>query len=284
MAGHEGEVCTLALLEEKQQVISGSGDGTLRVWRLPSGQPEMVLRGHLGRVLDIAVSPDGRRAVSASADSTLRVWDLTTGKTQHVLTGHTGAVLAVAITQDGERVVSASADNTLRVWNPETGRTRVPLVGHSAEVRALALVPGGRRAISASADGTLRLWHIAGALHNILVGHREAVTGVAVMGQGWGGRLVYLSPGSLLRVNGAKLSREGWAAISAFADGTLRLWDLETGGNAVVFEGAGAFTCCASSPNGQAFVAGDEQGQVHFIRQEGDRASAPAPMDLPTNL
>ncbi|MDQ3928293.1 MAG: hypothetical protein M3328_03995 [Chloroflexota bacterium] len=264
MAGHEGEVCAVALVEERQEAVSASADGTLRVWHLPSGRESMVLRGHTGRVLDVGVTRDGQRAVSASADGTLRVWDLNTGQTQHVLAGHTGPVRTIALTRDDQRVVSASADGTLRVWNLATGRTRAILLGHSAEVEAVALMPGEHRLVSASADGTLRVWHIAGGLYHILAGHSQAVRGVAVMRQEWGAHLVYLSPGSLVMVKGVAVTGEG--AVSASADGTLRMWDLKTGQNLVVFAGGAPFSCCAATPGGETFVAGDEHGQVYFLR------------------
>lgn len=270
LAGHDGPVNAVALAEDGSEAISASADGTLRVWDVETGRPRGVMAGHAGEVHAVALLKGRQEAISASADGTLRVWDLKTGKTQHVLAGHTGPVLDLAVTKDGQRAVSASADGTLRVWNLATGRTRALLLGHGGEVRSVALLPDGQRAVSASADGTLRVWHLAGALDHILAGHNGAVTGVAVAPRGWDERVVYLSPGSLHLVRGVAAPGKGWGAVSASADGTLRMWDMKTGRNLVVFEGAVPFTCCAIASGGATFAAGDEQGQVHFLLLRAD--------------
>jgi WD40 repeat protein len=57
-------------------VVSASGDGTLKVWNLTTGQLLATLQGHTALVTACAVMPDGERVVSASEDRTLKVWDL----------------------------------------------------------------------------------------------------------------------------------------------------------------------------------------------------------------
>ena len=114
----------------------------------------------------------------------------------------------------------------------------------------------------------MRVWYVAGALQHILAGHSQPVAGVAVAPQGWPARFVYLSPGSLVLVTGVEPPSDKVGAISASPDGTLRLWDLKTGHNPLVLSAGVPFTSCAISPDGRTFAAGDELGQVHFVRME----------------
>jgi WD40 repeat protein len=44
--------------------VSGSKDGTLRVWDLDGTEPQRVLEGHTGSVYGVALTPDVRLAVS----------------------------------------------------------------------------------------------------------------------------------------------------------------------------------------------------------------------------
>jgi WD40 repeat protein len=53
--------------------VSGSFDGTVRVWDAASGAELLVLRGHEGVVSAAGFSPDGARIVSGSFDGTVRV-------------------------------------------------------------------------------------------------------------------------------------------------------------------------------------------------------------------
>jgi WD40 repeat protein len=102
-----------------RRAVSGSLDGTLRVWNLETGG-STVLEGHTEGVTSVSVTADGRRAVSGSEDKTLRMWNLETGAST-VLQGQTDVVWSVSVTADGRRAVSGGRDRTLRVWNLETG-------------------------------------------------------------------------------------------------------------------------------------------------------------------
>src|SRR5262249_39211561 len=64
-AGHESRVTSLALTPDGKKLVSGSWDGTVRVWDAATGESLAVLEGHESRVNAVAVSRDGQRAASA---------------------------------------------------------------------------------------------------------------------------------------------------------------------------------------------------------------------------
>ncbi len=66
-------VLHLAFSPDGQRAVSGSFDGTARVWDLRSGESR-VLEGHRGPVVWVAFSPDGKRVLTASQDGTVRLW------------------------------------------------------------------------------------------------------------------------------------------------------------------------------------------------------------------
>jgi WD40 repeat protein len=112
----------MAVSPDGRRIVSGSGDCTVVVWDLQSGDRIHQLTGHQGGVNSVAVNPDGRRIVSASDDYTVAVWDLESGARIHQLTGHRGGVGSVAFSPDGRRVVSASDDHTVAVWDLQSGQ------------------------------------------------------------------------------------------------------------------------------------------------------------------
>jgi WD40 repeat protein len=59
--------------------VSGSHDGTLRLWEVESGAAR-TLEGRGGWVTAVAFSPNGRHIVSGSEDRTLRLWELESGR------------------------------------------------------------------------------------------------------------------------------------------------------------------------------------------------------------
>ena len=128
----------MAVTSDGRRAVSASGDKTLRIWDLESGESLRTLEGHTGSVNAVAVTSDGRRAVSASYDKTLRIWDLESGESLRTLEGHTDWVNAVAVTSDGRRALSASKDKTLRIWDLESGESLRTLEGHTDWVTAVA--------------------------------------------------------------------------------------------------------------------------------------------------
>ena len=241
--GHTGPVRTVAVSEDGARAVSGSDDGTVRVWDLTTGRQQATLTGHTDWVRAVAVSQDGARAVSGSDDGTVRVWDLTTGTEQAALTGHAGEVFSVALTQDGTRAVSGGSDGALRIWDLATRLQQAVVTGHTGWVRAVMLAKDETLAVSGGEDASVRIWDLAtGREQATLTGHAGEVFSVALTPDGT--RAVSGGDDGTVRVWDLTADREeaattGWIfstavtgdnarAVSGGSDGTLRVWDLAT--------------------------------------------------------
>ena len=76
---HAGAVTCLQFFG-KQHLLSGSDDGTLRIWRVSDWACLHILGGHKAGVTSIAIHPTGRLALSTSSDKTVRLWNLMEGR------------------------------------------------------------------------------------------------------------------------------------------------------------------------------------------------------------
>jgi len=76
LEGHSAAVGCLAVTPDGGLLASGGDglDGTVRLWRLPSGAPAGTLTGHKGDVRCLAVTPDGGLLASGGRDGTVRLW------------------------------------------------------------------------------------------------------------------------------------------------------------------------------------------------------------------
>jgi hypothetical protein len=127
--GHTDWVTAVALgrLGDRDVIVSGSADNTVRVWDAANGAPRgEPLTGHTSVVRAVALGRVGDRdvIVSGSGDQTVRVWDAASGAPRgEPLTGHTSGVRAVALGRAGDRdvIVSGSGDQTVRIWDAASG-------------------------------------------------------------------------------------------------------------------------------------------------------------------
>ncbi|MFE1746484.1 protein kinase [Coleofasciculus sp. H7-2] len=71
-----GRVYAVALSPDGQTLFSGSGTGenSLKLWNLRTGELIRTLTGHSNTIFAIAISPDGQTIYSSSLDGTIKVW------------------------------------------------------------------------------------------------------------------------------------------------------------------------------------------------------------------
>ena len=273
--GHTGAVWAVAVTPDGRQVVSSSGDMTLRIWDLGSGAIVRTLGEHSDTVTAVAVTPDGRQVVSGSGGGTLRVWDCASGASVCTLSGHTGRVNSVAVTPDGRQVVSGSDDRTVRVWDLASGETVRTLSGHTGGVKAVAVTPDGRQVVSGADDRTARVWDLAnGETVHTLGGHSDSVWAVAVTADshqvvsGAGDntlRVWDLASGETVRtlsghtgpVYAVALTADGRQIVSGSWDKTLHVWDFASGENVRTLSGhSDSVWAVAVTPDGRQVVSG----------------------------
>jgi len=171
-------------------MVSGSGDGTARIWDCDTGTPAHTLKGHTSWVLCVAFSPDGRTVATGSMDNTLRLWDAATGaaKTSAPLKAHTKWITSLAweplhLGAPGRpRLVSSSKDATCRVWDAVSGRVDTTFARHTSTVSCVKWGGAGAGVVySSSHDKTVRLWDPStGAQIASLTAHAHWVNHIAL--------------------------------------------------------------------------------------------------------
>ncbi len=214
---HEAEVNSVAFSPNSKHIVSGSRDGTVRIWDAATGEPiGKALIGHTKSVNAVAFSPNGKRIVSGSSDylrtnkdNTVRIWDAATGQPiGQPLKGHTDVVKSVAYSPDGKRIVSGSEDKTIRVWEAATGKPLGKPIKEDDTVTSVAFSPNGKDIVSGRLGGTVRIWNAATT---------EAI-----------GKPLPLK-GNEYGITSVAFNPDGKRILSVSYDGTVRIGNATTG-------------------------------------------------------
>jgi WD40 repeat protein len=198
LRGHSDWVTCVSKLDDLRSV-SGSLDGTIRVWNYQTGKE--LRRIATSSAVTAVACLDVDRMLSAAWGS-LTLWDLDKGAALRHFSGHNGSVKAIAKLDD-MHVISGSFDRTLRIWSIATGEEVCQLNGHKREILAVEVL-SPTRVLSGSADGVLLLWDITLGTPIVSVkAHKAPILGI--------------------------LAIDERTVITASADNTLRIWNPESG-------------------------------------------------------
>ena len=143
LAGHTSEVFICSWSPTSQQLASGSGDSTARIWRVPEGAcgggsapPTPVVLQHLSGdkekskdVTTLDWNHDGTRLATGSYDGLARIWTAN-GELASTLKKHTGPIFSLKWNRTGEYLLSGSVDKTAVVWDAATGAVKQEYAFH----------------------------------------------------------------------------------------------------------------------------------------------------------
>ncbi|KAG2751533.1 WD40 repeat-like protein [Suillus brevipes Sb2] len=141
------------------RVVSGSWDGTARVWDINSGKNILTIKTGRKWMSTMTYSPDSSKlATGGDEENAVKIWDAKTGKRLTTLK-HGYTVTTLAWTSDGKKLISGSY-GPIRIFDTATWQQIAILEGHTGFVTAISLSPNNRLLASASYDKTARLWNL----------------------------------------------------------------------------------------------------------------------------
>ena len=232
LEGHSESVECAAFSPDGKKVISGSWDGTIKVWSLNTGNCIQTLGWGLDDVSSVAYSPDGKYFVGAGCkgieeefitekgDTTFRytfgigdtkIFDAKTYECVKTLnTKGDGLQIYLAYSPDGKYIISSRGGKTIQMWDVEKGECVKTLEASAGSVSCLAYSPDGKYIVSGSnqphsktPDNNVRIWNAeTGKCIKTLEGHTKGVRSVA-------------------------FSPDGKYVVSGSNDNTIKIWEIK---------------------------------------------------------
>src|SRR5262249_6469861 len=185
-------------------------DKTAKLWAVPPDgtlTERQTFSGHTDVVHGLAFSPDGMLLATASYDGRIGLFTVGTQE-KRFIDAHEGQVVSVAFDHSGRRLLSAGYnDKTARLWDLTTNPPmQIKAFPTAQELLWATLSPDGQTMASLGRNQVVYVYstHDAQLLYS-LVGHEQTVF-----------RAIF--------------SPDGHQLATVSADATLRLWDMDTGG------------------------------------------------------
>jgi WD40 repeat protein len=140
--------------------LSGSWDGTARVWNVKRSKHILTIKTGHQWVNAVTYSPDSSKlATGGNDDDAVKIWDAKTGELLNTLK-QDWMVCCLAWTSDGKKLTSGSL-GPIRIFDTATWKQIAVLEGHPDYcVNAISLSSNDRFLVSASDDTTACLWNL----------------------------------------------------------------------------------------------------------------------------
>ncbi|XP_046686976.1 LOW QUALITY PROTEIN: cilia- and flagella-associated protein 52-like, partial [Homalodisca vitripennis] len=158
LSAHNKGVSAIAITTDNCKIISGGGEGQVRVWDVkPSMQTlQFVLKEHKGPVSSIDVSNTNKEAVTASTDGTCIIWNIESGSRLAILFSST-LFMCVRYHPSSCQVITCGTNRMIGYWEIFDGSLIREVEGSkSSALNTLDITANGKHFATGGSDQIIK--------------------------------------------------------------------------------------------------------------------------------
>lgn len=159
--GHNGDVMSLSLNNDRRTFVSGACDATAKLWDFRNGQCVQTFGGHQSDINAVHFFPNFNAFGTGSDDATCRLFDLRCDQ-ELIMCSHEAIVVgvtSVTFSKSGRLLLAGYDDFNCNVWDSIKGDRAGVLAGHDNRVSCLGVTEDGMAVGTGSWDSFLKIWN-----------------------------------------------------------------------------------------------------------------------------
>jgi WD40 repeat protein/basic membrane lipoprotein Med (substrate-binding protein (PBP1-ABC) superfamily)/DNA-binding SARP family transcriptional activator len=253
LSGHAAETFSASFHPAGNQILTGSQDGTARIWDFSSDREVAFIPSPQGKQAPKSTrraeySPDGHwLAAGEGDDGAIGLWDAVSGERIRIVRSQeaTAAVSSVAFHPGGKTLVSAHIDGKIALWDIASGQALKQWQAYEEEAAAIRFNHAGNLIVTSGFNNLVKFW--------------DAVTGEPA------GNPLY----SYQSMSYLAISPDDRAVLLLSHIGAQRYVDIQTGQDLRLYRGQmGGVLAAAFSHDGNIIASANEYGSGNVVLWE----------------
>nr|KAF6455336.1 cilia and flagella associated protein 52 [Rousettus aegyptiacus] len=180
---HRIGVTAIATTSDCKRVISGGGEGEVRVWQIgcQTQKLEEALKEHKSSVSCIRVKKNNEECVTASTDGTCIIWDLVHLRRNQMILANT-LFQCVCYHPEEFQIITSGTDRKIAYWEVFDGSVIRELEGSlSGSINGMDITVEGVYFVTGGNDHLVKVWdYNEGEVTHVGVGHSGNITRIRI--------------------------------------------------------------------------------------------------------
>ncbi|XP_068769987.1 cilia- and flagella-associated protein 52 isoform X3 [Struthio camelus] len=176
---HSLGVTAIAATSNCRRIISGGGEGQVRVWEIGerTRKLEEVLKEHISAVSCIKIKKNDRECVTASLDGTCIIWDIVRFTRNQMILANT-LFQCVCYHPEEYQIITSGTDRRIGYWEVFDGSAIRELEGSaSGSINGMDITSDGAYFATGGDDHLVKMWdYNEGEVTHVGVGHSGSIT------------------------------------------------------------------------------------------------------------
>ncbi|XP_073737807.1 cilia- and flagella-associated protein 52 isoform X2 [Callorhinus ursinus] len=180
---HRIGVTAIATTSDCKRIISGGGEGEVRVWQIScqTQKLEEALKEHKSSVSCIRVKKNNEECVTASTDGTCIIWDLIRLRRNQMILANT-LFQCVCYHPEEFQIITSGTDRRIAYWEIFDGSVIRELEGSlSGSINGMDITLEGVHFVTGGNDHLVKVWdYNEGEVTHVGVGHSGNITRIRI--------------------------------------------------------------------------------------------------------